>query len=55
MCHQTIFVVGYSWAMVKEMAEICNALTQPITFPVRAALVWQSKSELLWLLQQSER
>ncbi|XP_019387846.1 PREDICTED: protein FAM151B isoform X1 [Crocodylus porosus] len=46
---------GYSWAMVKEMAEICNALTQPVTFPVRAALVWQSKSELLWLLQQSKR
>ncbi|XP_038259007.1 protein FAM151B isoform X1 [Dermochelys coriacea] len=46
---------GYSWAMVKEMAQICDALTQPVTFPVRAALVRQSKSELLWLLQKSNR
>ncbi|XP_074851496.1 protein FAM151B isoform X2 [Carettochelys insculpta] len=46
---------GYSWAMVKEMAQICGALTQPVTFPVRAALIRQSKSELLWLLQKSNR
>ncbi|XP_039401081.1 protein FAM151B isoform X3 [Mauremys reevesii] len=46
---------GYSWAMVKEMAQICDALTQPVTFPVRAALVRQSKSELVWLLQKSNR
>ncbi|XP_053887577.1 protein FAM151B isoform X3 [Malaclemys terrapin pileata] len=46
---------GYSWAMVKKMAQICDALTQPVTFPVRAALVQQSTSELLWLLQKSNR
>ncbi|XP_008165715.2 protein FAM151B isoform X3 [Chrysemys picta bellii] len=46
---------GYSWAMVKEMAQICDGLTQPVTFPVRAALVQQSTSELLWLLQKSNR
>ncbi|KAJ6669866.1 hypothetical protein lerEdw1_000415 [Lerista edwardsae] len=46
---------GYSSAMVQEMAAICRDLTQPITFPVRAALVRQSISELMWLLQQSDR
>ncbi|XP_042305561.1 protein FAM151B isoform X2 [Sceloporus undulatus] len=46
---------GYSSAMVQEMAAICTDLTQPITFPVRAALVRQSISELQWLLQQSNR
>ncbi|XP_068782439.1 protein FAM151B-like isoform X3 [Struthio camelus] len=46
---------GYDWMMVKEMAQICSALSQPVTFPVRAALVRQSVSELCWLLQQSDR
>uniref|UniRef100_A0ACB8EQ63 Uncharacterized protein n=2 Tax=Sphaerodactylus townsendi TaxID=933632 RepID=A0ACB8EQ63_9SAUR len=46
---------GYSSAMMQEMATICRDLTQPITFPVRAALVRQSISELQWLLQQSNR
>ncbi|XP_044302621.1 protein FAM151B isoform X2 [Varanus komodoensis] len=46
---------GYSSAMVQEMAAICSNLVQPITFPVRAALVRQSISELTWLLQQSDR
>ncbi|NXG52680.1 F151B protein, partial [Psilopogon haemacephalus] len=51
----TVFVVGYDWAMVTEMAQICSSLSQPVTFPVRAALVPQSISELCWLMQQSER
>ncbi|KAM3843773.1 protein FAM151B isoform 1-T1 [Vipera latastei] len=46
---------GYSIAMVEEMAAICRDLTQPITFAVRADLVCRSISELLWLLQQSDR
>ncbi|XP_075303201.1 protein FAM151B isoform X4 [Opisthocomus hoazin] len=46
---------GYDWMMVKEMAEICNTLSQPVTFPIRAALVRQSISELCWLMQQSDR
>uniref|UniRef100_A0A4W2F2X9 Family with sequence similarity 151 member B n=2 Tax=Bos indicus x Bos taurus TaxID=30522 RepID=A0A4W2F2X9_BOBOX len=46
---------GYSWTMVKEMEYICNELNQPVTFPVRAALVRQSCSQLLWLLKQSNR
>ncbi|KAM4875832.1 protein FAM151B isoform 2-T2 [Thomomys bottae] len=46
---------GYSWAMVKEMDYICSGLSQPVTFPVRAALVRQSCSQLLWLLEQSNR
>uniref|UniRef100_A0A2D4NCX9 Menorin-like domain-containing protein n=1 Tax=Micrurus spixii TaxID=129469 RepID=A0A2D4NCX9_9SAUR len=46
---------GYSLAMVQEMAELCRDCTQPITFAVRADLVCRSKSELLWLLQQSNR
>ncbi|ETE66137.1 hypothetical protein L345_08084, partial [Ophiophagus hannah] len=44
-----------SLAMVQEMAELCRDCTQPITFAVRADLVCRSKSELLWLLQQSNR
>ncbi|GAB1298430.1 Family with sequence similarity 151, member B [Apodemus speciosus] len=46
---------GYSWSMVKEMDYICSELTQPVTFPVRAALVRQSCSQLLWLLTKSNR
>ncbi|XP_026527701.1 protein FAM151B [Notechis scutatus] len=46
---------GYSLAMVQEMAELCRDRTQPITFAARADLVCRSKSELLWLLQQSNR
>ncbi|XP_035752527.1 protein FAM151B [Egretta garzetta] len=46
---------GYDWMMVKEMAQICSSLSQPVTFPVRAALVRQSTSELCWLIQQSDR
>ncbi|XP_073090720.1 protein FAM151B isoform X3 [Manis javanica] len=46
---------GYSWAMVKEMEYICNEISQPVTFPVRAALVRQSCSQLLWLLKKSNR
>ncbi|XP_012871410.1 PREDICTED: protein FAM151B isoform X2 [Dipodomys ordii] len=46
---------GYSWTMVKEMEYICSGLSQPVTFPVRAALVRQSCSQLLWLLTKSNR
>ncbi|XP_069080586.1 protein FAM151B [Pleurodeles waltl] len=46
---------GYSWEMVRKMECICSTLSQPVTFPVRAALVRQSWDELLWLLQQSNR
>ncbi|KAM9330960.1 protein FAM151B [Gastrophryne carolinensis] len=46
---------GYSWDMVKEMANICNTLSQPVSFPVRAALVKQSLLQLQWLLQSSNR
>lgn len=46
---------GYSWDMVHEMEAICRTLDHPVTFPVRAALLAQSLSQLTWLLQQSER
>ncbi|XP_054979940.1 protein FAM151B [Sorex araneus] len=46
---------GYSWTMVKEMEYICSELNQPVTFPVRAALLSQSYSQLLWLLEKSNR
>ncbi|CAI9615673.1 unnamed protein product [Staurois parvus] len=46
---------GYSWEMAREMAEICNTLSQQVTFPVRAALVRQSWPVLQWLLQTSDR
>ncbi|XP_010141250.1 PREDICTED: protein FAM151B, partial [Buceros rhinoceros silvestris] len=45
---------GYDWPMVEEMAQLCKTLSQPVTFPIRAALVRQSVSELCWLMQQSE-
>ncbi|KAL4623209.1 protein FAM151B isoform X1 [Arapaima gigas] len=44
---------GYSWDMVREMEEVCRPLKQPVTFPVRAALLPQSFLQLHWLLQQS--
>ncbi|XP_056680907.1 protein mono-ADP-ribosyltransferase PARP8 isoform X3 [Monodelphis domestica] len=47
------FNEGYNWTMVKDMEHICNKLSQPITFPVRAALVRQSCDQLLWLVRQS--
>lgn len=46
---------GYSWDMVQKMEEVCGILKQPVTFPVRAALLPQSYSQLYWLLQQSDR
>ena len=48
-------MTGYSWEMVRKMEEVCRALKQPITFPVRAALLPQSYAQLHWLLQQSDR
>uniref|UniRef100_A0A8C5P678 Family with sequence similarity 151 member B n=1 Tax=Leptobrachium leishanense TaxID=445787 RepID=A0A8C5P678_9ANUR len=45
---------GYSWEMVREMEVICKVLSQPVTFPVRAALVRQSWSQLHWLLETSD-
>ncbi|XP_020326165.1 protein FAM151B isoform X1 [Oncorhynchus kisutch] len=46
---------GYSWEMVREMEAMCRTLRHPVTFPVRAALLAQSFSQLHWLLQQSDR
>ncbi|XP_048847616.1 protein FAM151B-like isoform X1 [Brienomyrus brachyistius] len=46
---------GYSWEMVQEMEKVCRRLKQPVTFPVRAALLAQSFNQLQWLLQQSSR
>uniref|UniRef100_A0AAQ6IMT3 Menorin-like domain-containing protein n=1 Tax=Anabas testudineus TaxID=64144 RepID=A0AAQ6IMT3_ANATE len=46
---------GYSWDMVRGMEEVCRTLQHPVTFPVRAALLVQSFSQLTWLLQQSDR
>ncbi|XP_037115447.1 protein FAM151B isoform X2 [Syngnathus acus] len=45
---------GYSWEMVHEMQDICRGLEHLVTFPVRAALLAQSVSQLAWLLQQSD-
>ncbi|NXU88559.1 F151B protein, partial [Xiphorhynchus elegans] len=46
---------GYEWPMVRAMSELCRPLSQPVTFPVRAALVPRSLPELRWLLDQSDR
>ncbi|XP_078252691.1 protein FAM151B [Rhinoraja longicauda] len=46
---------GYTWEMVKEMEQVCQTLSQPVTFAVRAALLRLSWPQLRWLLQQSER
>uniref|UniRef100_A0A3Q2VJG5 Family with sequence similarity 151 member B n=1 Tax=Haplochromis burtoni TaxID=8153 RepID=A0A3Q2VJG5_HAPBU len=46
---------GYSWDMVHMMEKICRDLKHPVTFPVRAALLAKSFSQLAWLLKQSDR
>ncbi|XP_030048165.1 protein FAM151B isoform X2 [Microcaecilia unicolor] len=46
---------GYSSEMMEEMERISHRFSQAITFPVRAALVRQSWSELHWLLQGSDK
>ncbi|XP_061842565.1 protein FAM151B [Nerophis lumbriciformis] len=46
---------GYSWDMVHEMEAICRGLKHLVTFPVRAALLAKSVSQLTWLLQESNR
>ncbi|NXI12699.1 F151B protein, partial [Irena cyanogastra] len=46
---------GYQWPMVQEMWRLCRALSQPVTFAVRAALVPGSVPQLQWLLQQCPR
>ncbi|XP_051552529.1 protein FAM151B-like isoform X1 [Myxocyprinus asiaticus] len=46
---------GYSWEMVHQMEELCRSLMQPVTFPVRAALLPVSFPQLQWLLEQSDR
>uniref|UniRef100_A0A8C4S1L6 Family with sequence similarity 151 member B n=1 Tax=Erpetoichthys calabaricus TaxID=27687 RepID=A0A8C4S1L6_ERPCA len=49
------FTSGYTWEMVKQMQQLCKALQNTVTFPVRAALLPASFLQLQWLLQQSER
>ncbi|KAG8456431.1 hypothetical protein GDO86_002276 [Hymenochirus boettgeri] len=46
---------GYSWDMVREMEKVCNTLTYPVTFPVRAALLRDSWPQIHWLLMASDR
>ncbi|NWZ11467.1 F151B protein, partial [Agelaius phoeniceus] len=46
---------GYEWPVVQEMWRLCRALSQPVTFAVRAALVPGSLQQLQWLLQQCHR
>ncbi|NWR57338.1 F151B protein, partial [Bucorvus abyssinicus] len=53
--YNKVFIAGYDWMMVEEMAQLCRTLYQPVTFPVRAALVRESVSALCWLMQQSDR
>ncbi|NWU15869.1 F151B protein, partial [Cephalopterus ornatus] len=52
---QVLFPVGYELGMVEEMSQLCQALSQPVTFPVRAVLVPRSLPALRWLIQQSDR
>ncbi|KAA0716984.1 Protein FAM151B [Triplophysa tibetana] len=47
--------LGYSWEMVHQMENLCRSLKQPVTFPVRAALLPVSFPQFQWLLEQSER
>ncbi|XP_056602392.1 protein FAM151B [Triplophysa dalaica] len=47
--------LGYSWEMVHQMENLCRSLKQPVTFPVRAALLPVSFSQFQWLLEQSKR
>uniref|UniRef100_A0A671KHC5 Protein FAM151B-like n=1 Tax=Sinocyclocheilus anshuiensis TaxID=1608454 RepID=A0A671KHC5_9TELE len=41
--------------MVHQMEELCRPLKQPVTFPVRAALLPVSFPQFQWLLKQSDR
>lgn len=41
--------------MVHVMERMCRPLHNPVSFPVRAALLAQSFPQLHWLLQQSDR
>lgn len=43
----------YTWENVIEMAKLVHKITQPVTFPVRAALVKRSLTQLLWLIDIS--
>ncbi|NXF78997.1 F151B protein, partial [Sclerurus mexicanus] len=54
-CADGCVPAGYEWPMVRAMSELCQPLSQPVTFPVRATLVPRSLPELRWLLQQSDR
>ncbi|XP_014745431.1 PREDICTED: protein FAM151B [Sturnus vulgaris] len=54
-CHPLSVSPGYQWPMVQEMSRLCQPLSQPVTFAVRAALLPSSIPQLQWLLQQSHR
>ncbi|NXB37688.1 F151B protein, partial [Eulacestoma nigropectus] len=57
-CHQgpaPCLSPGYAWATVQEMSRLCQPLSQPVTFAVRAALVPGSVPQLRWLMQESPR
>lgn len=47
--------VGYSEGMVREMNDLCQTLSQPVTFPIRAAAAKRSWCQLQWLVEQSHR
>ncbi|XP_030917783.1 protein FAM151B [Geospiza fortis] len=46
---------GYEWPVVQEMWRLCQALSQPVTFAVRAALVPSSLPQLQWLAFSGHR
>ncbi|XP_017594493.1 PREDICTED: protein FAM151B [Corvus brachyrhynchos] len=54
-CAAPVLSPGYAWPMVQEMSRLCQPLSQPVTFAVRAALVPSSVPQLQWLMQQSHR
>ncbi|OWK59650.1 Protein FAM151B [Lonchura striata] len=54
-CHRRPGKGRYGWPMVQEMWQLCQPLSQPVTFAVRAALVPDSLPQLQWLLQQCPR
>ncbi|XP_031553916.1 protein FAM151A-like [Actinia tenebrosa] len=43
----------YTWGNVIEMGQHVSSISQPVTFPVRAALIKRSLPQLLWLLDLS--
>ena len=44
----------YEWRFVEPMRALLTAVSQPVTFPVRANMIGRSMEQMLWLLSLSD-